>query len=125
MSEGTRQEDVTLLDVLVDGFEKNETMGGFHWRSLPVPDEASAVRKFALLAAEATAWKGRPLREQEERTRRIGAWADLEIRQAGRAIMVRARAPRFDSWWHDTKTWEGDPMNPIHDWLEEERGPTP
>ena len=77
MIEGTRQEDVTLLDVLVDGFEKNETMGGFHWRSLPMPDEAAAVRKFALLAAEAMAWKGKPLREQHELTRRIVAWADL------------------------------------------------
>lgn len=28
-------EDATLLDVLIDGFEKNEILDGFHWRSLP------------------------------------------------------------------------------------------
>jgi hypothetical protein len=38
----TTQEGATLLDVLIDGFEKNEIMDGFHWRDLPMPDEARA-----------------------------------------------------------------------------------
>jgi len=57
------QQDVTLLDLLIDGFEKNEIMGGFHWRSLPMPDERSAVAKFVSLREEATRWKGAPLRD--------------------------------------------------------------
>jgi len=27
---------VSLLDLLVDGFEKNEVLDGFHWRDLPI-----------------------------------------------------------------------------------------
>jgi hypothetical protein len=120
MREGTSQQDATLLDVLIDGFEKNEALDGFHWRDLPMPDEPEAVRKFAALAGEATRWKGQPRRFEDAGPRRIAAWPDLEIRQIGRGIMVRARAPWF-RWWHDRKTWENDPMGSIYDWLEEER----
>jgi len=45
MGKGTSQEDATLLDVLVDGFEKNETWGGYHWRDLPMPDTLMNVRR--------------------------------------------------------------------------------
>jgi hypothetical protein len=117
---GTSREDATLLDVLVDGFEKNEVLDGFHWRDLPMPDEGSAARKFAALRAEATRWKGAPAREIDSAPRRLVAWDDLEIRQSGRGIMVRARAPWF-GWWHDAGTWERDPMGPIFEWLDEER----
>lgn len=122
MRNGTSQEDATLLDILIDGFEKNEIMDGFHWRNLPMPDEAATVRKFVTLTDEARRWKGEPARFEEAGPRRIATWQDLEIRQIGRGIMVRARAPWFDSWWHERMTWEGDPMGPIYDWLEEERG---
>lgn len=47
---------------------------------------------------------------------------DLEIRQLGRGIMVRVRAPWFSDWWHEDVTWEGDPIGPIYEWLREERG---
>src|SRR5256885_1206644 len=53
MDKGRRREDVTLLDVLIDGFEKNEILDGFHWRDLPMPDEDAAVRKFASLSQQA------------------------------------------------------------------------
>jgi len=122
MEKTNTQEDATLLDVLIDGFEKNEILGGFHWRDLPMPDEAAAARKFGALVDEARRWKGQPGRLQEEPPRRIASWPDLEIRQVGRGVMVRARAPRFADWWHDRKTWEGDPMGPIFDWIEEDRG---
>jgi hypothetical protein len=121
MRRTTSQEDATLLDVLIDGFEKNEVLHGFHWRDLPMQDEDAAVRKFGALVDEARRWKGPPSRLEEEPPRRIAAWADLEIRQVGRGIMVRARAPSFADWWHERKTWEGDPMGPIYDWLEAER----
>jgi hypothetical protein len=119
---GTTQRDATLLDILIDGFEKNEIMDGYHWRNLPMPDEAAAVGKFAALIDEARRWKGQPARFEDAGPRRIAAWPDLEIRQIGHGIMVRARAPWFDSWWHERTTWEGDPMGPIYDWLQEERG---
>jgi len=117
----TSPEDATLLDVLIDGFEQNEVMGGFHWRDLPLSDEAAALRKFELLASEGRRWKGSPSIEHDSKGRRVVGWPDLEIRLAGRGIMVRARAPCFTDWWHDRATWDGDPMGPIFEWLEEER----
>ena len=113
-------EEATLLDVLVDGFEKNEILAGFHWRTLPMPDEASAARKFAALSDEARRWNGAPSQLRDAPPRRRAAWTDLEIRQAGRGILVRARAPWFARWWHERATWEDDPMGAIYDWLREE-----
>jgi hypothetical protein len=118
----TSQEDITLIDVLIAGFEKNEVLDGFHWRDLPMPDEDAARRKFLAFGEEVQRWKGAPLRTQDGNGRRIAAWADLEIRQAGRGVMVRVRAPWFSSWWHEKRTWEGDPMDPIYNWLNEEEG---
>jgi len=42
MAEGRTPDDATLLDVLIDGFEKNELIDGFHWRQLPMPNEHAA-----------------------------------------------------------------------------------
>jgi hypothetical protein len=52
--------------------------------------------------------------------RQLVAWPDLEIRQAGRAIMVRVRRTPFQDWWHEPATWDGDPMGAISDWIAEE-----
>ena len=60
MRRTTSQEDATLLDVLIDGFEKNEVMDGFHWRNLPMPDEDAAIQKFRALLDDARRWKGEP-----------------------------------------------------------------
>jgi hypothetical protein len=114
------RDDVSLLDVLVDGFERNEVMGGWHWRTLPLVDEESAIRRFGEFVQEATRWKGAPERVLSEPARRLAAWSDLEVRQCGRGILVRARAPRFGSWWHVPATWDGDPLGPVYDWIEEE-----
>lgn len=119
--DSTSQHDATLLDVLIDGFEKNEILFGFHWRNLPMPDEAAAIAKFTQLAAEATRWKGEPDRRNTDGPQRIVAWHDLEVRQVGRGIMVRVRAPWFDGWWHESATWEGDPMGPLYAWLHADR----
>lgn len=59
-----RQENATLLDVVIDAFEKNEVHHGFHWRELPMPDEEAAARKFATLSDEARRWKGVSLRSE-------------------------------------------------------------
>jgi hypothetical protein len=83
----TSQRDATLLEVLIDGF-----------------------------AEEALRWKGPPSR-LERGVRQIAAWPDLELRQVGRGLMVRVRAPNF-SWWHEPGTWAGDPMGPIEGWVE-------
>ena len=120
MNQGKSQSEATLLDVLIDGFEKNEMFDGFHWRDLPMPDEPSAIRKFRELTAEATRWKGQPTRTVEEEGRQGSMWPDLEIRRGGRGIMVRAAAPWFDHWWHKRETWADDPIGPIFDWLHEE-----
>jgi hypothetical protein len=80
----TNPEDATLLDVLIDGFEKNEILGGFHWRELPMPDDAAAARTFALFTDEARRWKGEPDRLEDGASRRLASWPDIEIRQAGR-----------------------------------------
>jgi hypothetical protein len=120
MADDRRPEDATLLDLLADGFEKNEVLHGFHWRVLPMIDEAAAARKFTSLSDEARRWKGPPLRDEEHRGRRLSAWSDLEVRQAGRGVMVRIQAPRFHDWWHKQLTWAGDPLQQIYEWLEEE-----
>lgn len=112
-------EDATLLDVLIDGFEKNEVLAGFHWRLLPLSDEAAALRKFASLSDEARRWKGLPQRFEEGGSRRIASWSDLEIRQAGLGVMVRVRSPFFGEWWHDERIWQDDPMRELHTWIDE------
>ena len=117
--------DATLLDVLIEGFEKNEVLRGFHGRLLPMPDEAAAIQKFTALTDEARRWKGAPLRSDEREGRRLSLWLDLEVRQAGRGVMVRARAPRFDEWWHDRSTWAEDPMSAVFAWLNEDPVPSP
>jgi hypothetical protein len=119
----TSQEAATLLDILIDGFEKNEIFGGFHPRELPMPDEGAAARKFRALAEEARRWKGPPVRLQEDAMRRLAGWPDLEIRQAGRGVMVLARAPWFNAWWNDKQTWDGNPMGAVRAWLHEDRDP--
>lgn len=85
-----------------------------------MPDEPSAVAKFATLAKEAERWKGAPDQLEERHERRLALWDDLEIRQSGRGIMVLVRAPRFDEWWHERSTWRDDPMGPIYAWLDDE-----
>jgi len=117
-------EDATLLDILVDGFEKNEVLEGFHWRRLPMPDEEAARAKFAALIDEARRWKGPPARVEEQPDRRLNAWPDLEIRQAGRGLLVRARMAQFGDWWNDEHAWQGDPMGPVFDWIAEEPEPS-
>ncbi len=121
MANSISQHAATLLDIIIDGFEKNEILDGFHSRELPMPDEPSAVRKFAELEEEARRWKGPPPRVLDGPARRLAAWPDLELRQAGRGVMVRARAPRFSAWWHDADTWRADPMAAIFEWLDDER----
>jgi hypothetical protein len=86
MGQGTSQEDATLLDVLIDAFEKNEIFGGYHWRELPMPDTDSAVRKFATFAGEAKAWKGQPAREELDSARRIVAWRGRIFRSVKRVV---------------------------------------
>ena len=116
------QAEATLIDVLIDGFEKNEVLGGFHWRNLPMLDVRAAVGKFEALCEEAHRWKGAPIDEIEEPDRRLAAWRDLEILQAGRGVMVRVAAPSFDGWWNASETWSGDPMAAAYAWLAERRG---
>lgn len=109
MRRTTSREDATLIDVLIDAFEKNQVFGGFHWRDLPMPDDDSAHRKFLAFNDEARRWKGAPTRSLDDNGRRLAAWPDLEIRQLGRGVMVRVRAPGFDRWWHAETTWNGIP----------------
>ena len=121
MPTGKGVTEATLVDVLIDGFERNEVLGGFHARVLPLQSADAARLKFVALSEEAKGWKGEPTHSVDANGRRLVGWADLEIRQVGRGVMVRVRAPRFE-WWNDRATWEGDPIGPLYDWLEEERG---
>jgi hypothetical protein len=111
---------ITLAGVLIDCFERNEVFAGFHEHQVPLPDEGAAVRLFHALVSEARAWKGEPSRTVEREERRLVAWPELEIRQAGRGIMVRVRSPAVDSWWHDPATWAGDPLGLIRRWVSED-----
>jgi len=111
------QRDVTLID----GFEKNEVLDGTHWRQLPMPDEPSAIAKFAALVVEATRWQGKPPTLTEMGKRRKAAWDGFDIRQTGIAIHVRIRAPWFNAWWHDAQ-WQDESFSDLYDWLREEEG---
>jgi hypothetical protein len=35
--------------------------------------------------------------------------------------MVRVPTPGLHTWWNDAATWEGAPMDPVWEWLKEER----
>jgi hypothetical protein len=110
MAVAKRPEEATLLDVLIDGFEKNEVLDGFHERVLPLGDEQLAKARFAALLEEVIRWKGSPMRRDEQAEWQLAAWSDLELLQAGSALAIRIRAPRFSAWWHEPATWRGDPM---------------
>jgi len=88
-----------------------------------MPDEAAAIRKFEELSAEGRRWKGTPTLERALDGRRIIAWPDLEIRQAGRGIRVRAR-PCWELCRDDGSLWQDDPMGPMWDWFDEEKRET-
>jgi len=60
MTNRRQPEDATLLGLLIDGFEKNEMLGGFHMRTLPLRDEAAAARKFAELPRKDVVGRGNP-----------------------------------------------------------------
>jgi hypothetical protein len=120
MVESNSEAAATLLDILIDGFEKNEVLRGYHWRDLPLPNAGLAAAKFDVLLDEARRWKGEPSRHEVEEHRRRACWPDLEIRQAGRGIRVFVRAPRFESWWHEPKTWVDDPMGAMRVWVQAE-----
>ncbi len=113
--------EATLLDVLIDGFEKNEIQSGFHWRDLPCPTELDARRRFTTFRDEATQWKGPPDLTVDDGQRRKAAWRDIVLVQAGRGVQVRVRAPWFSGWWHNEVTWQGDPMRDVWQWWASER----
>jgi hypothetical protein len=117
------REEVTSIDLLVDGFEKNEVFGGFHWRELPMADVAAAERKFAALFEELRRWKGSPASMREDSSTRVATWSDVELRQCGRGVLLRIVAPRFD-WWNEDATWTDDPMGTVVQSLADERSKT-
>jgi hypothetical protein len=102
--------------VHADGFEKNETLGGWFWRQLPLPDAATASRKYDELHAELLRWKGPAIEDQRSDLRRRAAWPDVRIQQAGRGIMIWVRDGRFGDWWHERETWSDDPMAGVRAW---------
>lgn len=120
-----RPHDATLLDILIDGFEKNEIFDGFHDRVLPMPDLASAVGKFGDLLAELARWKGPPADLFDDGSHRIATWPDVELVHVDRGIMIRVRAPWFSEWWHDRETWSDGPLDPVYDWLATRRANEP
>ncbi|HEY5928358.1 MAG TPA: hypothetical protein VIV11_42020 [Kofleriaceae bacterium] len=119
------RDEITLLDVLIDGFEKNEVLHGYHMRVLPLPNEQRAVVTFGAFVDEATRWYGPPARTLEANGRRLAAWRELEIRQAGQGILVRIWSAWFCDWWHDDATWNGDPLKAIYEWIGEETDASP
>ncbi|MEL6391664.1 MAG: hypothetical protein AAFR97_02865 [Bacteroidota bacterium] len=110
--------EATLIDVLIDGFEKNEVSNGWHTRQLPLRDEETAREKFAQFVSEARSWKGPPEELIDEGRRRRAHWHRFEIIQAGLGVMIRVKAPRFGEWWHKDETWNREPMNDVDEWLD-------
>lgn len=111
------QTKATLLDVIVDGFEGfqgcMESVGGWRQRQLPMPTEQEAMAKYVEFVFEAARWKGSAKWDTDTEDRKIAKWPDLQIRWEGRGVLVLVPDPRFDSWWHQAATWEGDPMDAV------------
>ena len=66
MTDRRRPEDSTLLDILIDGFEKNEVLGGMHLRRLPLPSAEAGRAVFDRFVAEASTWQGAPTDVRDE-----------------------------------------------------------
>jgi hypothetical protein len=113
-------DDVTLIGLLLDGFEKNESIRGWHWRELPAPEEATAIAKFQEFAAEARRWKGEPRATVSESARRAVVWDDFQIRQQGRGVLVAGKSGGIGALWHADGTWKDDPMADVYDWFSSE-----
>ena len=126
MKPRTKSRDkITLLEVLTDGFEKNEILYGYHTRVLPLPTEPDAIAKFGEFVDEVKRWQGEPKRSLEQTGRRLAAWSDLEIRQAGCGVMVRVSSAWFTDWWSDENVWAHDPLGDVYEWLAEDTKSAP
>lgn len=112
MTDRRRPEDSTLLDILIDGFEKNEVLGGMHLRRLPLPSAEAGRAVFDRFVAEASTWQGAPTDVRDEGHRAVVRWPDLEIWWAGRGIHIRARSS-VRHWWHALSTWADDPTEAV------------
>jgi hypothetical protein len=112
-------DDVTLIDLLMNGFEKNECFDDWFWRQLPAPDDATAIRKFEEFAAEGRRWKGEPLETVSESDGRAIVWSDLQVRQKGRGVLVAGKSGNIASLWYADSTWNGDPMGDVFGWFSE------
>ncbi len=113
---GLEPEDTSLLTVLMDGFEKNESMGGRFWRQLPLKDAGLASRKYLEFRDELMRWKGPPKLEDSGVGFQRADWGDIRMKQAGRGVMIWVRAAGVSSWWHRRETWAGDPMAEAWEW---------
>jgi hypothetical protein len=111
--------DVTLIDLLMNGFEKNESIGNWFWRQLPAPDDATAIRKFEEFAAEGRRWKGEPLESVSDSDGRAIVWSDLQVRQKGRGVIVAGRSETIAQVWYANSSWNEDPMGEVFDWFSE------
>jgi len=75
MTTCNQPQNATLVDLLIDGFEKYEMLGGFHMRTLPLPDDAAAARKFGEFFEEARRGKGESLHAEATAERQLVRWA--------------------------------------------------
>jgi hypothetical protein len=107
MDRAKPDDQLTLLDVLIDGFRKNEILDGYHMRDLTLPNEAKAIGVFGSFE-EATRWQGAPLRTFERARRRLAAWRNFDIRQLGRHLVVRVWSPWMRDWRYDVTTTDAD-----------------
>jgi hypothetical protein len=111
-----RPEDMSLLGVLMDCFEKNEIWDGWFLRRLPLADATTAARKYREFRDELVRWKGAPRAEETGETWRRSDWGDIRVKQAGRGIMIWARSDGVSDWWHESESWQGDPLAEAWHW---------
>ena len=75
-------EDTSLLAALADCFEKNECLGGWFMRQLPLADAPAAARKYREFRAELVRWKGPPLAEDEGPDWQRADWGEIRMKRA-------------------------------------------
>ena len=111
-----RSEETSLLGVLMDCFEKNETWNGWFLRRLPLADAPTAARKYREFRDELVRWKGQPSIDEEAGGWRRADWGNIRMKQAGRGILIWVRSEGVSDWWHESDTWRDDPLAEAWDW---------
>lgn len=107
----------SLLTALVDGFEQNEIVDGWHPRTCPFASDDAARVAFRLWAMEITRWLG----EGRAIGDRAVEWPkQLRMKRDGPCVGIWIRADfDFRERWHSRAMWQGGRCDGAMEWEDE------